>query len=210
MKSIILIITLLYLCPLNQAQQNISNQIDYSKFSNDSIGAYYGPKVGILTMKFILDSSGDILKYIRVYSGRKLIQNIYANKKIVSMDFTLDDYNFDGFKDISVVAFPGQHGDSYWMWIYSPKDLKFHYNKFLSNKMGLILDRRSKHIGIYCHMSAFEGGEDTYIFRHNKVILIRSEYHMEVQHNNTLWGVTNLKRWVGKKWVTTIDSTRYQ
>ena len=209
MKIIILIITLSFLCPPNQAQQKNSNE-DYSNYSSDSIGAYYGALVGKLTIKFIVDSSGDvdILKSIKIYSGHRLIQKIIVNKELWVHEFSLDDYNFDGYKDIIAVAFPGQHGDSFWIWNYSPRDKRFYYNKYLSDQMGLFLDRRFRHIQIYTHQSGSEGGVDTYKYNRDKLVLLSSEYHNTVRHNSTLWYKSSFKRWIEKKWVTRIDSTK--
>jgi hypothetical protein len=148
MKILIIIIALSFLCPLNKAQQKKSNE-DYSNYSSDSIGAYYGPKVGILTMKFIVDTSHYLLKSIRVYSGNKLIQNIIANKIIEKQDFSLYDYNYDGYQDIIVMASFGSGGTACWIWNYSYKDRKFYYNKLLSDSLGLVLDPDRKQISIY-------------------------------------------------------------
>ena len=208
MKTIILILALSFLCPLIQAQQKNSNEIYFTRYSSDSIGAYYGSSGGNLSMKFIVDSSGYLLKSIRVYSGNKLIQNISAHKDIESMDFGLDDYNFDGYKDISVLADYGSGGRAYWIWNYSPKDRKFHYNKRLSDQLGLVVVSRSRRIIIYNHQSSSEWGADTYKYRLNKLVLLSSEYHNTVRHKSTLWEKSSFKRRVGNKWVTRIDSTK--
>jgi hypothetical protein len=206
-KLIILIITLSFLCPLNQAQQKNSNE-DYSNYSSDSIGAYYGPKVGILTMKFIADASHYLLKSIRVYSGNKLIQNIIVNKIIEKQDFRLVDYNYDGYKDITAVATYGSGGTACWIWNYSPKDRKFYYNKLLSDSLGLVLDPDRKQISIYNHKNNSEYDVNTYKYQNDKLVLIRCESYYHVMHGSAEWSMSSLTRWIDKKWVTKIDSTK--
>jgi hypothetical protein len=209
MKIIILIVTLSFLCPFTQAQKIIPNMPDYSVYSSDSIGSYYGSSGGNIALKFIVDSTGYLLKSIRVYSDNTLIQNIMANKDIENIDFGLEDYNFDGYQDISVVARWGTGGIAYWIWIYSPKDRKFHYDNDLSDQLGLIVDESSKQIIINDRPIMGEGGgTDIYKYRNNKLVLHYSEHHKKVKHNSTDWKITTIKEWAGKKWVTRIDSTK--
>ena len=117
------------------------------------------------SFKFNIDSTGYVLNSIFVYSDSKCIQKINSNKDIESNEFELIDWNFDGYKDISVVYNCGSGGCAYWIWNYIPKSNNYEYNKELSEVLGLEMDLKQKQI-IFHHRF---GDQDEY-WRYYKYI----------------------------------------
>lgn len=114
--------------------------------SRDSISGYNPDDKQALSYKFIVDTSGYLLKSILIYSNGKPLQVIEANKEIERIDFHLVDWNFDGYKDISVLYNCGTGGCAYWIWNYSPAENEYYFNDDLSEKLGLEIDTTSRYI----------------------------------------------------------------
>lgn len=99
-----------------------------------------------LSFKFMVDTSGYILKKIIVKSNSKIIQSIHANKQIEFREYSLIDWNFDGYKDITVLCNQGSGGTAYWIWNYNKQKKQFIYNKKLSEVLGLENDSINKKV----------------------------------------------------------------
>ena len=91
-------------------------QLDY-KLLNDSI--ICNPVVGKerFSYKFNFDSTGYFLNSIIIYSDFKKIQKISVNQMVEENKFQLLDWNFDGYKDISVLSSSGSGGSTYFIGI---------------------------------------------------------------------------------------------
>ncbi len=129
-----------------------------------------------LSFKFNLDSTGNLLKTIRVYSGNKLVQRIIANKVIEHHKFELIDWNFDGYKDISVLYGCGSGGCNYWIWNYSPKLNKYIYNKELSEVIGLEIDSFNQYVVFHYRAGFSEENLDTLTYKDNKLSFVKGLY----------------------------------
>lgn len=127
----------------NPPAKTVNVQKVKAKISIDSIKVAKFDKKEY-SFKFNTDTSGYKLLSIKVYSKDKLHQLIKTNKEISEKEFSLLDWNFDGYKDITVLYNRGSGGSSYWIWNYNLKTHKFLYNKKLSEVLGLEIDSVSK------------------------------------------------------------------
>jgi hypothetical protein len=141
------------------------------------------------SFKFNLDSAGDLLKTIGVYSSNKLVQRIIANKVIEQHKFELIDWNFDGYKDISVLSGCGSGGCTYWIWNYSPKLNKYIYNMELSEVIGLEIDTFNQYIVIHYRAGFSEENWDTLTYKNNKLSFVKGLYRER-------WNDSQVNLWV--------------
>ena len=187
---ILLLTTLLY-CACNLSTNNSINENQYNvdtnyvlsndnkaigNLSDDSIVPTKIDGWNTFSFKFNMDSAGDLLKTIGVYSSNKLVQKIIANKDIAQNKFELIDWNFDGYKDISVLYGCGSGGCNYWIWNYSPKLNKYIYNKELSEVIGLELDTFHQYIIFHYRAGFSEENWDTLKYKDNKLSFVKGLY----------------------------------
>ncbi len=140
--------------PNSTKNRDLINELDYYVVG-DSIATKADEGRPQLSYKFNVDSDGYNLKSIFVYSDLIKVQEIIANKDIERKEFRLVDWNFDGYKDISVLYNCGSGGCAYWIWNYSPKTRKYYYNKKLSEVLGLEIDTVSKFV-IFHYRAGYE------------------------------------------------------
>ncbi|MBG7610668.1 hypothetical protein IU405_00210, partial [Polaribacter sp. BAL334] len=158
-----------YSCNTKNNKSKNSNQLVLDSIKNnvvitakeDSISLAKISNSKTLSFKFNTDSSGYYLKTINIYSDGILYQKINANKDIENKKFQLIDWNFDGFKDITVLNNCGSGGCSYWIWNYAPKYDKYIYNKELSEVLGLEIDTLNKFIVFHYRAGFHEEVWDT-------------------------------------------------
>ena len=187
---ILLLTTLLY-CACNLSTNKSINDNQYNvdtnyvlsndnkaigNLSDDSIVPTKIDGWNTFSFKFNMDSAGDLLKTIGVYSSNKLVQKIIANKDIAQNKFELIDWNFDGYKDISVLYGCGSGGCNYWIWNYSPKLNKYIYNKELSEVIGLELDTFHQYIIFHYRAGFSEENWDTLKYKDNKLSFVKGLY----------------------------------
>jgi len=140
---------------------------------NDSISGYINPRLGLYSFKFVTDTTKLSLKQIKIYDNGRLVQTINTNKICKNNQFSLIDWNFDGYKDISVVYNCGSGGCAYWIWNYSPKLKKFIYNSVLSEVLGLEMDSVSKYIVFHFRDGVHQEYWDTMKYNNNKLALVK-------------------------------------
>jgi hypothetical protein len=145
-------------------QQNTTNYIDV-----DSIELKANELHSQLNFKFNVDSLGNTLKSIVIYSDLIKIQEISTNKSIEKPDFLLIDWDFDGFKDITVLYNCGSGGCTYWIWSYSKESKKYYYNKELSEVLGLEIDTAHKFIIIHTREGFQKENWDAVIYANYKL-----------------------------------------
>ena len=100
------------------------------------------------------DSTESIkLDKIEIFLKESLIQTLEKEELYNEIDYIgnynheiIDDYNFDGIKDIAIKCDCGSGGCTYLVWLYSKKDNKYHLSKDLSGEIGLELDKKNKNI----------------------------------------------------------------
>ena len=153
----------------------------------DSIVANYINGYNQQSFKFRVDTSRSLLKKIIIYSGNSLIQIINVNKFIEGEQFKLVDWNFDGFKDISVVYNCGTGGCAYWIWNYSDKNKQYYYNAELSEKLGLEIDTKSKFIVFHSRSGWQQENWDSLNYQNSKLVFVKGVFveRSEADKGNT-------------------------
>ncbi len=160
-----------------------------------------------LSFKFNVDSSGYILKTIDIYSNNKHIQKIIANKEIERNEFQLIDWNFDGYKDISVLNNCGSGGCAYWIWNCSLKESRYIYNKELSEVLGLEIDSFGKYIVFHYREGYSEEYWDSLQYKDSKLLFVKGLYRK--RWNDSLgnsWVKNTYTKMINKVMITKIDS----
>lgn len=150
-------------------QEDINNTKILDSFPNYKIS-----KEKIFSFKFNLNKENDFLKNIKIYKlnkySVKLWQTINVYQNIDNEGIKLIDWNFDGYKDISVKLNCGSGGCSFLIWNYEPKKNKFKLNKELSEFLGLEIDSTNKFI-IFHYRSGFsEESWDTLKYENDKLV----------------------------------------
>jgi hypothetical protein len=186
-------------------KQKTEIQLDY-KLLNDSI--ICNPIAGKeqLSYKFNLDSSGYFLKSIIVYSDFKKIQKINVNQMVEGNNFQLLDWNFDGYKDISVLSSSGSGGRVYFVWNYVPNSYRYIYNKTLSGYIGLELDSISKYIIFHYRAGYSEEKWDTFSYVNNKLHFHKGVYQERYSDGKNNWVKRSRKIILNNKPIETVDS----
>ena len=85
----------------------------------------------VFSFKFIKDRDSLHLIKINIYQNDKIFQTIKTNKECYEKKHQFIDWNFDGYKDITVLSDCGSGGCTYWIWNYDSKEGKFIYNSQL-------------------------------------------------------------------------------
>jgi hypothetical protein len=179
---------------------------DYTVY-NDSI--YFNQKNDTnFSYKFIADTSQlFMLSSILVYRGNDLFQEIKANKSIYLKEFRLIDWNFDGYKDISVLNECGSGGRSYWIWLYNPTKFNYVYNQELSRIWGLEQDTLSRSIIHHFSNGANEEKWDTLKFVNEKLVFVKSLYQQRYSDpNGNQWKRQTRHFNKNNKWVEVVVS----
>jgi hypothetical protein len=145
-----------------------------------------GPNLPAFTFRFAADGDNPLGK-IEVSEGAsaKIIQTLryphadpYLGAPPLDPLKILDplDANFDGYKDLPLLLQCGAVGNcTYDFYLYDPATNQFVYDSFLSGLTMPMFDPANKEVKSYWHMSAGDGGHDTYQFQNGKYILIGRE-----------------------------------
>lgn len=160
-----------------------------------------------LSYKFNYDSTTHILKSIIVYSDKVKVQEIDVNIMIFTKDFRLVDWNFDGYKDISVLINCGSGGCEYYIWNYSPKTGKYHYNDKLSEVLGLEIDTVLKAIVIHYRAGYEVEYWNTYLYKDDTLSFINGIYQERGSDSlGNSWTKGTYKKIVDDQLVISVDS----
>ncbi len=120
-------------------------------------------------MSFTIDKSNNKLSAIVIYEHNKICQQINVNKIVEQRLFSMVDWNFDGYKDITVLANSGSGGRSYFIWNYSPSIHRYMYNQDLSGVLGLSMNSEAKQIIFYAREGFAKEGWDSLRYEQNKL-----------------------------------------
>jgi hypothetical protein len=120
-------------------------------------------------MAFTIDQSNNKLSAIVIYEHNKICQQISVNKIVEHRLFSMVDWNFDGYKDITVLANSGSGGRSYFIWNYSPDKHRYTYNQDLSGVLGLSINSEAKQIIFYTREGFAKEGWDSLRYEQNKL-----------------------------------------
>ncbi len=195
-------------CLQKDSANTISSINNFSESSSvDSIPPTKIDGFRALSFKFNLDSSGSLLKTINVYSENKQIQRIIANKEIQHNEFQLIDWNFDGYKDISVLYNCGSGGCAYWIWNYSSKENSYIYNKELSEVLGLEIDTTDKFIVFHYREGNSNEKWDSMQYKDSKLLFVKGLFRE--RWNDSLgnsWVKNTYSKMINKVVITKTDS----
>ena len=180
-------------------------RLDYKLFKDSIICNSIAGKEP-LSYKFNLDSTGYFLKSIIVYSDFKKIQKINVNQMLEGSNFQLLDWNFDGYKDISVLSSSGSGGSTYFIWNYVPNTSKYFYNKDLSEKIGLEMDSISKYIIFHYRAGYSEEKWDTFSYVKNKLHFLKGVYQERYSDGKNDWVKRTRTIILNNKPIETVDS----
>jgi len=175
----------------------------------DSLVFHLGKKRGLYCLKFIVDIvDRNFLRVIMFYKDKNLIQVIQANKYIENENFQLIDWNFDGYKDITIPEFVGSGGNSYFIWNYSPYEKKYVFNTLLSKNQGLEIDTLSKYI-VYHNRAGYESESwDASKYVKNKLVFVKGLFQERWNdQNGNAWTKKTRTKMVHGILKTTADST---
>jgi len=210
---------LLIICCCSCTQKNnkplIDNQLVLEAENNNSVITAIEDSIPptkisnskTFSFKFNTDSSGYNVKSINIYADNILLQKITANKNIESKKFQLIDWNFDGFKDITVLNNCGSGGCAYWIWNYSQKEQKYIYNKELSEVLGLEIDIPNKYIVFHYRAGYPEEFWDTLQYKNDKLQFVKGLFRE--RFNDSLgnsWVKNTYKKLVDEVIITKVDS----
>jgi hypothetical protein len=180
-------------------------RLDYKLFKDSIICNPIAGKEQ-LSYKFNLDSTDDFLKSIFVYSDFKMIQKINVNQMVEGNKFHLLDWNFDGYKDITVLSNSGTGGSTYFIWNYLPKSSKYIYNKTLSGNIGLEMDSISKYIIFHYRAGYSEEKWDTFNYVNNKLHFLKGVFQERYSDGKSNWIKRTRTIILNNKPIETVDS----
>ena len=222
MKSplvILLLCALFISCDSQKENTNTRNSSDIDALADESIGSniidtgseYVISNANIgggntFSFKFNTDSVDFYLRSIDVFSGQAVVQNISVEQESYR-SYDLTDWNFDGYKDISVCQGCGSAGCQYLIWNYSPSQNRFNFNEMLSGKLGLQLDSVNQYILFntqsgYSHqyLKTFKYEGDSISFLKNIIV----ERHIDGL--NQFWEKNTVTELINNKLVYDVDS----
>jgi hypothetical protein len=140
---------------------------------------------------FAIDKSNNKLSAIMIYEQHKIAQEISVNKILERRQFRLIDWNFDGYKDITVLANRGSGGPCYFIWNYSPTLHRYTYNQDLSELSGLSMNSEAKQIISSYRFGWERASWDSFSYEQNTLAFKSS---LLVEKWKTLEGKTWTKR----------------
>jgi hypothetical protein len=182
------------------------NQSD-DKVLSDSISTIAPDGYTQLSYKFNVDTSGNFLTSIFIYSDLIKVQEIKTNKFIQGKKFSLIDWNFDGYKDITVLDNCGSGGCAYWIWNYSPKKNRYIYNEKLSEVLGLEIDTIGKYVVFHYRAGFPEEFWDTLEYKNNKLSFVKGLFQRRWHDTlGNLWYFNTYSKVINKKLVVTVDT----
>ena len=214
-KHISLLIIILTVSCNNHAKKNqkaITKKIQ-EKVIEDKVLNYpsFGIKYDDLTFSFNFyfdDKTGCILKKIEVCTKDKIYQTILTCDTLFIEDkkISFRDWNFDGYKDISIINCVGSGGISYSIWNYNPKVKQFIYNKKLE-AIGLEMDSISKYIIFHYRGGWEQEFWDTLKYKKEKLVFVKGmwQYQWNDEKENQ-WRKRIYNKIINNRSVIKVDS----
>jgi hypothetical protein len=188
-----------------------NDKINSINYKNNQVSINITPRIKYDKTFFLFqlnyDSTGYFLNKIEVYSDDKIHQIIKVNKIIESKRMSFVDWNFDGYKDITIINSQGSGGTNYSIWCYNPNDKKFIYNSDLSDKLGLEIDSISKYIIFHYRAGWQEEYWDTLKFNNSKLVFIKGMYQQQWNdEKGKQWRKRTNRKIIDRKYIDKIDS----
>ena len=177
----------------NRVIQYTSSKIKYDKLT--------------FSFKFYYDKTGCLLNKIEVCTNENIYQTIPIHIAIEDRKIYFKDWNFDGYKDISIIINQGSGGTNYCIWNYNPKVKKFIFNKDLSDVLGLEMDSISKYIIFHYRAGWQEELWDTLIYKKSKLVFIKGMRQQQWNdEKGNQWRKRTFNRIINHRFVTKVDS----
>jgi hypothetical protein len=173
--------------------------VDFS----DTVDTYMGND--FYSFKLNLDPNNEINKYIQVYLNGQRHQKIKFTDYVEGNYIQLIDWNFDGFRDISIVYSSGSGGISYMIYIFNPIKGTFVKDKKLSGK-GLLIDSVNHFIVDHWRTGADSENWDTCTYENGKLHFIKGLYLEHYLNEKGYWEKQTRSRVVNNKRIQTVDS----
>jgi hypothetical protein len=184
---------------------------------NKHIAVYYQkvcPSYPEYKFSFYPDSSVEYFDSIVITSNNRLIQKIdlsedsnnpcYHVRWIEGSDFSLTDYNFDNYGDLSLFLGTGfPHNESYLIYLFNPKTNKFEYNEKLNSLLNVYPDSASKTISSEYNETHDQPLDEVYKWVNGRLVLIERESVVRAGHSfkgdeTEYWVYTHERRIRGK------------
>lgn len=89
-------------------------------------------------------------------------------------DIRNEDYNLDGYHDLSILSFEAAHGEAGNFWLWNPSTHSFEYNSDLSRDMNVEVDKNSRAIWTRGSSSVYDTHVKEYLLDHGKVVWVLS------------------------------------
>ena len=113
--------------------------------------------------------------------------------------FLVQDFNFDGYKDIMIMNWFGSGGESYQVWIYDPKKNIFSTKDFFLNLSNPSINYAKRELTLYDRAGQGENNTRIYKFYANKYHLIKEERNWTEHDEDKTYYVQDIsKRMNGK------------
>ena len=160
------------------------------------------------SFNFYFDETGYILKKIEVCSKDKIYQTLLTCDTLYTEDkkISFRDWNFDGYKDISIINNIGSGGISYSIWNYNPIVKQFIYNKDLE-AIGLEMDSISKYIIFHYRGGWEQEFWDTLKYKKDKLVFVKGmwQYQWNDEKGNQ-WRKRIYNKIINNRSVRKVDS----
>lgn len=145
--NIFIVIILLSACQSSRYEQLMGNE---QNASNYTLGKKYADTIPPLkisvqdtfSFKLNLSDSNHWLYSIKVYEQDTLLDQLIVNRSLGAgvIEVYLNDWDFDGYLDLTILDQCSPVGCTYWIFNYQPHLRKYEYNRYLSQALGLEID----------------------------------------------------------------------
>lgn len=123
----------------------------------------------------------------------------YIKDTTYGQPYTINDYNFDGYDDLSFPSFYGNVQRFQQVYLYNSSRKVLEENAALSEVACIQTDKKAKTITGYCfHSSAAENWTETYTWRKGRLLLIGKEGTMPCAPDQNCYYTYRQKRIKGK------------
>lgn len=141
----------------------------------------------------------------------KLLYAGYNQDRAVNKDdIRNDDYNLDGYNDLSILTAEGAHGEVAEFWLWNPSTQLFERNEYLSRDMNVEVDREQKVIWTHGADNAYDSSTNEYLLDHGKVVwVVNIEQQKTGPMSEDVFPVTRKYKVPIKNRMKTVLSLRY-
>jgi hypothetical protein len=190
-----------------QSNDSIVHKIN----SNESLSSedVYGEKSFVYNIhrnlpdcKFVLigDSRSKYIINTKIYWGNDttLKQQINGSSSIYTQRseeyFFVEDYNYDGYKDIRFLRDWGSGGDFYSIWLFNPHTRQFINNDFYQYLANPVFNFKKKHLQLYDREGYGEETTRQYKFRNGKYILFKEDKNFIDEDSSNRYYVNEIRK----------------